>query len=204
MKIGKNAQENRKKIEGARIGVLGAARSGIAVSRLLRHHGASILLSDIKPAEKLKNVRQKLSKEGIELETGGHSDRLLQCDMICISPGMPVDIDILKRAAERSIPIVGEIEVASWFCISPIFAVTGSNGKTTTTTLTGNILGKWNPSTVVAGNIGIPFSEHVMNCTKKHAVVLEISSFQLETIHSFHPSIAAIMNLTPNHLDRYP
>ncbi|MEJ2537458.1 MAG: Mur ligase family protein, partial [Calditrichia bacterium] len=103
-----------------------------------------------------------------------------------------------------NIPIVGEIEVASWFCPSPIIAITGSNGKTTTTTLTGQIFKKSYPNTIVAGNIGSPFSEYVLNSTPEDYAILEISSFQLETIVSFHPRIVVFMNLTPNHLDRYP
>jgi len=202
--IGRNAEENKKNIAGSRVAVLGAARSGIAVSKLIAREGASVLLSDVKPADMLSLDRQELERLGIELETGGHSDRILQSDLICISPGLPLDIPVLGRAQKKAIPIVGEIEVSSWFCHSPIFAITGSNGKTTTTTLSGEILKKWDPSTIVAGNIGVPFSEHVLNCSSKHVVILEISSFQLETIYSFHPRIAVIMNLTPNHLDRYP
>lgn len=204
MIITENAELNRQNIPGSRIAVLGAARSGVAVSRLLAREGASVLLSDIKPEKDLSLDRKELESQGIEVETGGHSDRILKCELICISPGMPLNIPVLEKARQKSIPVVGEIEVSSWFCHSPIFAITGSNGKTTTATLSGEILKKWDPSTIVAGNIGVPFSEHVFDCSQKHVVVLEISSFQLETIFSFHPDIAVIMNLTPNHLDRYP
>ncbi|OGB60464.1 MAG: UDP-N-acetylmuramoylalanine--D-glutamate ligase [Caldithrix sp. RBG_13_44_9] len=204
MHLEKKAELNRAQLKGTRIAVLGAARSGIAVSKLLVSAGASVLLSEVKPASQLTVDLTSLQKAGIAVETGKHSEAVLESALICISPGLPLDIPILKQAQQKGIPIVGEIEIASWFCKSPIFAITGSNGKTTTTTLAGQIFKKNEPSTVVAGNIGNPFSEFMLNKEQPAYVILEISSFQLETICSFHPRIAVLMNLTANHLDRYP
>ncbi len=204
MKITKNGRENREQLRGARVAVVGAARSGIAVSGLLAASGASVLLSDTKPAQALNLPLEDLKKQGIGIETGGHTEAVLETDMICISPGLPLDIPVLKEAARRNIPVTGELEAASWFCDAPLAAITGSNGKTTTTTLAGEILKRRFPETVVAGNIGKPFAELVRRSRPEAVALLEVSSFQLETIHSFHPETAVIMNLTANHLDRYP
>jgi UDP-N-acetylmuramoylalanine--D-glutamate ligase len=202
--ITSNLKRNVEQLAGARVAVLGAARSGIAISVLMAEAGASVLLSDIKSADLLDLPFKTLKDKNIVVVTGEHPDKILEYDMICISPGIPLTIPILQRAKNKNIPIVGEIEVASWFCASPIIAVTGSNGKTTTTTLTGRIFQKNYPHTIVAGNIGSAFSEYVLHSTPNDYAILEISSFQMETIVSFHPRITVFMNLTPNHLDRYP
>jgi UDP-N-acetylmuramoylalanine--D-glutamate ligase len=202
--ITSNLKKNVEQLAGAHVAVLGAARSGIAVSVLMAQGGASVLLSDIKSEDLLDLPYKKLSEKNIEVVSGKHPDKILGFDLICISPGIPLTIPVLEKAQEKNIPIVGEIEVASWFCSSPIIAITGSNGKTTTTTLAGEIFKKNYPNTIVAGNIGSPFSEYVLNSTPEDYAILEISSFQLETIVSFHPRIVVFMNLTPNHLDRYP
>lgn len=203
-RLEKNTDVNRAQLTGKQIAVLGAARSGIAVSQLLARHGALVLLSDVKPAAQLSLPTEILQNKNITLETGKHSEAILESDLICISPGLPLDIPILKKASQKHIPIIGEIEIACWFCPAPIFAITGSNGKTTTSTLTGKIFQKVEPRTIVAGNIGNPFSESLLHNSTPRYVILEISSFQLETIFSFHPQLAVIMNLTANHLDRYP
>jgi UDP-N-acetylmuramoylalanine--D-glutamate ligase len=202
--ITSNLKRNVEQLAGARVAVLGAARSGIAVSILMAHAGASVLLSDIKSADLLDLPHKILSEKNIEVVAEEHPDKILDYEMICISPGIPLTIPVLQRAKDKNIPIVGEIEVASWFCSSPIIAVTGSNGKTTTTSLTGQIFKKNYPNTIVAGNIGSPFSEYVLHSSPNDYAILEISSFQMETIVSFHPQITVFMNLTPNHLDRYP
>ena len=204
LRLEKNPDVNRSQLIGKKVAVLGAARSGLAVSQLLTSHGVSVLLSDVKPAAQLSLPMKIIQNKKITLETGKHSGAILESDLICISPGLPLDIPILKKAAQKHIPIIGEIEMASWFCPSPIFAITGSNGKTTTSTLIGKIFRKVEPRTIVAGNIGNPFSESLLDNPTPEYVVLEISSFQLETIFSFHPRLAVIMNLTANHLDRYP
>ncbi|GAB4376875.1 MAG: UDP-N-acetylmuramoyl-L-alanine--D-glutamate ligase [Calditrichia bacterium] len=201
--ISHDRTKNRQQLPGARVAVLGAARSGISVALLLAQSGSAVLLSEVKDRSALSLPMEEIFRHSIQLETGGHSDALLDSDLICISPGLPLDLPILQKAREKGIPVVGELEVASWFCPAPIIAVTGSNGKTTTTALTGSILKQFTPTTIVAGNIGMPFSRYVQNLTSDGLAVLEVSSFQLETIYSFHPHIAVIMNLTANHLDRY-
>ncbi len=204
IEISENAERNRSQLRGARVAVLGAARSGVAVSELLAKAGASVLLSDVQEKETLSVPEDALRRLGVELEFGGHSPAVLASDLICISPGLPLTIPVLQRAQQKGIPIVGELELASWFCQSPILAITGSNGKTTTTTLTGEIVKSWYPQSVVAGNIGKPFAELVTDTAPEGIAVLEVSSFQAETIVSFHPEITVFMNLTANHLDRYP
>jgi UDP-N-acetylmuramoylalanine--D-glutamate ligase len=203
-KLSKNKNKNIEELRSKKVAVLGAARSGIAVSLLLATSGASVLLSDIKNHISLPLPFENINKYDIEVETGKHSNKILECDLICISPGIPLTIPILQQAVAKKIPIVAEIEIAYWFCQGPIIAITGSNGKTTTTTLTGEVLRSIQPEVVVAGNIGKPFAEYVQHVGAGEWVVLEISSFQVETIYSFHPQITVVLNLTPNHLDRYP
>ena len=204
MEISENAERNRSQLPGARVAVLGAARSGVAVSLLLAKAGASVLLSDALEREALSLPEEALRRWNVQVEFGGHSPTILESDLICISPGLPLNIPILQQAQEKGIPIVGELELASWFCQSPILAVTGSNGKTTTTTLTGEIVKSWYPQSIVAGNIGQPFSQLVADTVPEGIALLEVSSFQAETIVSFHPEITVFLNLTANHLDRYP
>jgi len=202
--ISENKEQNREQLAGARVAVLGAARSGVALAQLLARHGAQVLLSDIRKAGELNLPVEELHSQGIAVETGGHSDAVLESELICISPGIPLNVPILQQAQQRSIPIAGEIEVAYWFNRAPLIAITGSNGKTTTTTLTGRVLRQKFPQTIVAGNIGAPFAGLVEKSRPDQFTVLEVSSFQLETIHTFRPQVAVLMNLVANHLDRYP
>ncbi len=197
-------EENRKQLVGAQVAVLGAARSGVALARLLAKHGARVLLSDVRPLQELPLSPQELQSKGIQLEAGGHTAAVLESDLICISPGIPLNVPILQQAQQQGIPIAGEIEVAYWFHRGPLIAITGSNGKTTTVTLTGRILQRRFPDALVAGNIGDPFAGAVEHSRRDGITVLEVSSFQLETIHLFRPDVAVIMNLVANHLDRYP
>jgi len=183
--------------------VLGAARSGIAAARLLMKHEARVFVSDLAPLDQKLNQAEELRKWGIEFEFGGHSDRVLDADFAVLSPGIPVESQIVSRVLEKGIPVYSEIEIASWFCKTPVIAVTGSNGKTTTTTLIGEMLKSRYPDAIVAGNIGQPFSEYVDHSAGAGWVVVEVSSFQLETIKDFHPSIVIVLNFAPNHLDRY-
>jgi len=141
---------------------------------------------------------------GIMVETGQHGERTFrEQDLIDISPGVPFDMPQLARARERGTPIIGEIELASRFLKGNIVAVTGSNGKTTTTTLAGDVIAASGRDTLVGGNIGTPAISFVDAATEQSWVVLEISSFQLETVESFRPTIAAVLNVTPDHLDRH-
>lgn len=190
-------------LHSKKISVIGAARSGIGVSRLLRNSGARVFVSDNSDAAKLGRNVAELQKEDIEFETGRHSDRVFDCSLMVLSPGVPSDTPVVLEANKRSIKVVSELEVASWFCRAPIVAITGSNGKTTTTTLTGRIFSDAKKKHVVAGNIGEAFSNFVLGVAETDVVVLEVSSFQLDFIESFHPAVSAILNITRNHMDRY-
>jgi UDP-N-acetylmuramoylalanine--D-glutamate ligase len=190
-------------VRGNNVSVIGAARSGVAVARLLQHHGARPFVSDKTTPDKLNIEAQTLRELGIEYELGGHSERVYDCSLMVISPGVPSNAPVVIEAQQRSISVVSEVEVASWFCRSPIVAITGSNGKTTTTTLIGRILGDAKKDHAVAGNIGTAFSSVVLELAPAQTAVLEISSFQLDHCETFRPRISAILNITQNHMDRY-
>jgi len=183
--------------------VIGAARSGVAAAKLLRAQGATVFVSDQGSAEQLSRATQDLTAAGIPFETGGHSDRVYECSLMVISPGVPSDGPVVRTAHRRNIRVVSELEVGSWFCRAPIVAITGSNGKTTTTTLIGRVLGDAAKKHVVAGNIGTAFSGVVLELDEAAVAVLEVSSFQLDHIVAFRPSIAVLMNITEDHMDRY-
>lgn len=191
------------KIQGRKVGIVGMARSGVAAAFLIRTTGGQPFVSDSAPAEKLGEHIRQLKLAAIPYETGGHSDKLLACDFLVLSPGVPLRIDILNRARDKGIPLFSEIELASWVCQGGIVAITGSNGKTTTTTLTGEILRAGGLDATVCGNIGLPFSEVAPDIPHDGLAVVEVSTFQLETIETFHPETAAILNLSPDHLDRH-
>lgn len=193
---------SRKPIEG-KVTVIGAARSGIAAAKLLRSQGVQVFVSDKESADKLRSHIPDLRSAEIPFETGGHTDRVYDCSLMVISPGVPSDTPVVVEAQRRGIKVVGELELASWFCKAPILAVTGSNGKTTTTTLLGTIFEHAERKCVVAGNIGTAFSNFVLNLDQTAVAILEVSSFQLDHIESFHPKGAVILNITPDHLDRY-
>jgi UDP-N-acetylmuramoylalanine--D-glutamate ligase len=190
-------------LRNKRISVIGAARSGVAVAKLLQSQGSLVYVSDKTAPENLKTEAQMLDELGIAYELGGHSDRVYDCSLIVLSPGVPNDAPVVVEARTRGLHVVSEVEVASWFCHSPIIAITGSNGKTTTTTLIGRILGDAKKKHAVAGNIGTAFSSVVLELAPTDFAVLEISSFQLDHCETFRPKISAIMNITQNHMDRY-
>jgi len=194
---------NTIEVSGRNITVIGAERSGVAVARLLKKAKANVFVSDVgKSQHALKNI-EELKKEGIECEFGGHSEHVYASSLMVISPGVPTNAPVVVEAQKRGIKVVSEIEAASWFCKGPIIAITGSNGKTTTTTLLGRILSDAKKKHVVAGNIGTAFSSVVLDVDEETVVVLEVSSFQLDFIDTFRPTIAAILNITQNHMDRY-
>lgn len=198
-----NTMTAQEKIRNRTIGVLGMARSGMAVARLAKKLGGHPFVSDAGKASALAAKVQELRELSIPCETDRHTDKLLSSDYLVLSPGVALNIDILNRAREKGIPIFSEIEFASWLCKGKIVAITGSNGKTTTTTLMGEICKAAGFDTHVCGNIGVAFADVVAQVTEKSVVVLEVSSFQLETIGDFRPQIAAILNITPDHLDRH-
>ena len=181
--------------------VLGAARSGLAVARLLSEEGASVFVSDA-GAEK-ESAKGILESLRIPYEFGGHTERALETGTIVLSPGIPPTIPLLAEAESRGIRITNEIDVASRYCRGTIIGITGTNGKTTTTELIGHICREAGRTTFVAGNVGTPFSEIAREAEEESVVVLELSSFQLERITSFHPHVALLLNVTPDHLDRY-
>ncbi len=190
-------------VHGKKITVMGAGRSGLAVAKLLKRKGALPFLSEETPlAEKMAEA-EMLEKQQIEIEFGGHTPRIFQSDFIVISPGVDFSHPILREAREKKISVFGEIEVASWFCRAPIVAVTGSNGKSTVTALLGKVFQKAGKSCIIAGNIGQPFSDYVDDAVYDGVVVLEVSSFQLESIDTFHPKVSVMLNITEDHLDRH-
>lgn len=181
------------------------ARSGLVCAKLLKKLGAQVFVTDAKPDNLLTSEIAQLVEQNIDFETGGHTSKVItNKDYLIISPGVPLDIPILKEAQNLGIPIFSEIEVAFWLTDAKIVGITGSNGKTTTTTLVGEILNGDRKECEVGGNIGIPFSSLVEKVSPDGIIVLELSSFQLERIEEFKPYVAVVLNLTPDHLDRYP
>lgn len=195
---------SRLDLNKKRVLVVGLGRSGVASALFLKSRGARVTVSDAKSEDQLPDEIPALLDQGIAVETGGHGERTFQNqDLIVVSPGVPVDSQALNQARAFGAPVIGEIELACEFLPGRIVAITGSNGKTTTTTLIGEILAKSGVKTLVGGNIGTPAISLVPEATAETAVVLEVSSFQLETIRSFHPAITVVLNVTADHLDRH-
>ena len=189
-------------VTGRRVTVVGAARSGIAAARLLADRGAIVTLSDtrsgIPEAEPLRQL-------GIGLEMGGHlTETFTSADLIVLSPGVPPEQTAVSAARDLGVPIVGELELASWWLRGRVIAITGTKGKSTTTALTGKMLEAAGHKVAVGGNIGSPLSAQVAGSTPDMLHVVEASSFQLELIDTFHPWIAVMLNFSPDHLDRRP
>jgi UDP-N-acetylmuramoylalanine--D-glutamate ligase len=190
-------------VRGKIFSIIGAARSGRSVAKLLSRHGAETFVSDAGAPENMGEARKALEALGVPYEFGEHSARVLDADTIVLSPGVPSNAPIVKLAEVRGIRVVSEIEVASWFCSAPMLAITGTNGKTTATTLTGRIFSDAKVRSSVGGNIGTAFSEIVEGLTQDSVAILEISSFQLDYIDQFRPKVSVMLNITPDHLDRY-
>lgn len=184
--------------------VCGMARSGIAAAKLLNRLGARVTLQDMKKREEISADVLALEGEGIVLYTGANPDEIACAqDLIVLSPGIPCDLPFIAAAENAGIEVISEVELAYRLTPCPITAITGTNGKTTTTTLTGEIMKTAYSGTAVVGNIGIPYSEEVERLTEKDWVVAEISSFQMEKAKEFHPHISAVLNITPDHLNRH-
>lgn len=182
--------------------VLGAGRSGLGAAKLLAGKGAEVFLSDSSPEKKLSYLKKEdLINLKIEFETGKHSAKVFDCDIIIKSPGIPPHSDIILEAQRKGIKIFSEIEIASWFCPCVVVAITGTNGKTTTTVLTGEVLKNAGCDVRVCGNVGLAFSEVIGSLKSNSFVVLEVSSFQLSDIKDFKPDVSALLNLTPDHID---
>jgi UDP-N-acetylmuramoylalanine--D-glutamate ligase len=191
-------------LQGKRVLVVGLGKSGVASALFLKSRGARVTVSDSKTPDQLKEEIPRLLDEGISVETGGHGDRTFQNqDLIVVSPGVPTDAAPLVQARALGEKVIGEVELAAQFFPGKILAITGSNGKTTTTTLAGEVVRNGGFPTVVGGNIGTPAISLVEDATEDTIAVLEVSSFQLETIETFRPHIAVVLNVTPDHLDRH-
>jgi UDP-N-acetylmuramoylalanine--D-glutamate ligase len=191
-------------VKGKRVLVVGMGKSGIASALFLADRGARVSVSDTKSEEELHHEIPQLLDRGIGVEAGYHGERTFkEQELIVISPGVPYDVPQLVQARQAGIPVIGEIELAARYLKGHIIAITGSNGKTTTTALTGEIIAAAAKKTLVGGNIGTPAISFVDEATDDTWIVLEVSSFQLETIQTFHPKIAVVLNVTPDHLDRH-
>ena len=195
-------------IRGKKIVILGLALSGAAAAKLAVRQGADVFVSDNQDTPALQGTLTDLIVLGISGELGQHSDQIYAADLWIISPGIAQDSELVQKAQSNGIPIVSEIEFASWFTEAPILAITGSNGKTTTAHLLAEMIQTDDLHGVLAGNVGIPFTAMVLedleNPDPKRVWVLEISSFQMEFIEHFKPYIAIFLNITPDHLNRYP
>jgi UDP-N-acetylmuramoylalanine--D-glutamate ligase len=186
--------------------VVGGARSGRAVARLLAEAGAEVFLTEQGPPT--DGLEAALDEAGVDYEFNGHTTRAIEADFFVLSPGVPTQSNIVQQAMRSGIDIYSEIEAASWFCEAPMVAITGTNGKTTTTSLAGHVFRQAladapDREAIVAGNIGYPFSDYVLDAEPTDVVVLEVSSFQLDHVDTFRPRVSVILNITPDHLDRY-
>jgi len=182
--------------------VIGAGLSGLALVRFFCAKGARVTLSDRRDASQIQGLEQ-LEGYSLNYDLGGHDAELFsRADLVAVSPGVPLDIEPLKKAAEAGIPLLGDIEIAVRELYAPITAVTGTNGKSTVTSLVGEIFKGWGKNCFVGGNLGTPL---ITACgTSYDELVVELSSFQLETIETFAPDFALMLNLSEDHLDRYP
>ncbi len=184
--------------------VVGAGKSGLAVSRFLTDKKAEVTLTDAAKPAYLGRELERLASEGVDLFLGGYpAVNRAGFELVVMSPGVPLTTEPAREAAESGIPVIGELELAYHFTKAPVVAITGTNGKTTTTALLGEIFKDGGFKTLVGGNIGLPLVTEVENYGPGDIIVAEVSSFQLETTVAFKPKVAVILNLTPDHLDRH-
>jgi UDP-N-acetylmuramoylalanine--D-glutamate ligase len=189
-------------VAGQRVVVVGAARSGVAAAELLVRKGARVTLTDRRSA--IEGAAE-LEARGVALALGGHDEAMFAgADLIVTSPGVPLDQPVFAAARAAGVPVVGELELASRWLQGRVIAITGTKGKSTTTTLTGQMLARAGFTVAVGGNIGVPLSSQVEASTPETLHVVEASSFQLESADTFHPWIAALLNFSPDHLDQHP
>ncbi len=190
-----------KNLKGRHITIIGAARSGLAAARLLQSRGAEVFVSD---HSRLKEAaRESLRRSQIQFEEMKHSTRAKEADLVIVSPGVPDQVPIMQHYREAGTPVYSELEVASWYNKSPVIAVTGSNGKTTVTRWLAHVWETAGRPCLLAGNIGRAFSDVVDQTGPETTVILEVSSFQLDYIDRFCPEVGLLLNITPDHLDRY-
>ena len=189
-------------VGGRRVVVVGAARSGIAAAALLARRGARVTLTETRPSF---DQADRLRSLGVALEVGGHrSSTLADSDLIVVSPGVPLEQPLFDGARANGVEMIGELELAWRWVSGPVIAVTGTKGKSTTTTLVGRMLSEAGREVLVGGNIGVPLSAQVDDSTPQTVHVVEVSSFQLETTTTFKPWIALWLNFAADHLDRHP
>ena len=191
-------------IKGKKVLVIGAAVTGIPVVKMLSRFGADIILNDFKKTSELVGVIEEIEQLPIKLVAGGHPAKLAEdCDFVVISPGVPLDIPLVQHAKALGKEVISEIELAFRLTSTPIAAITGTNGKTTTTALLGEIMKAGGKNAFVAGNIGNTMINEVENAKPEDVFALEVSSFQLESVSKFKPKVSAILNITPDHLNRH-
>ena len=202
-----SAENNISEMKNRSISIIGLGRSGVAIARLANYLGSKVFISDNSSSDLIKANLHSLEAMGIQGEIGGCSDKIYNCDLMIISPGIPADLPIIIESQKRGIRIIGEIEFASLFTDSPIIGVTGSNGKSTTVHALAEMCQSEDVHGVLAGNVGLAFSDKVLeelhNPDPKKVYILEISSFQMEFIETFHPYISIFLNISPDHLDRH-
>jgi UDP-N-acetylmuramoylalanine--D-glutamate ligase len=195
------SEDREFSVRGKRVTVAGAARSGVAAAELLVRRGARVVLSETR--DRLEEEK-KLRDVGVNLELGGHRlDSFVNADLVVLSPGVPVSVAVVAAAQQAGVTVIGELELASRWLRGRIVAITGTKGKSTTTTLTGKMLEAGGHKVLVGGNIGQALSAQVEQSTDDTIHVIETSSFQLETIETFHPWVAVLLNFSPDHLDRH-
>jgi UDP-N-acetylmuramoylalanine--D-glutamate ligase len=191
-------------LKGKKVLVVGLARTGAAAAQFLSKRGAKVKVSDAKTAAELAPFLGPLQGLSVEWELGGHTESFFaDADLIVMSPGVPLNLPVVKKSRAKGIPVIGEVELAFRFLRRPLIAITGTNGKTTTTTLIGEMLKGSGKKVFVGGNIGTPLIAYVEGPQDDEWVVAEISSFQLEGVSEFRPKISVLLNLTEDHLDRY-
>jgi UDP-N-acetylmuramoylalanine--D-glutamate ligase len=186
--------------------VVGLGRSGLSVSRWLCREGAEVTVTESKGEVELSRESiNEVLELGMGLETGGHREEtFLKSDMIIISPGVPLDIEPLKAAREMGVPVMGELELAGRLIDTPLVAVTGTNGKSTTTAFIGAMIKGAGRRVFIGGNIGTPLMDYAAGDRGADYAVIEVSSFQLDTLKRFRPTVSLLLNISPDHLDRYP
>ncbi len=192
------------------VAVMGMGRSGQSAADLLLDQGSNVILVEEHPRPELEGLKEEYERRGAQICFGNHMESILsQVALLVVSPGVPNDHSFLEQAHQQNIPVIGEIELATWFLRAPIIAVTGTNGKSTTVRLIGSILEKSGKHVFMGGNLGLPLCEAVPKTGNPYQgkdfdyIVAEVSSFQLETIHQFKPWISVLLNVTPDHLDRH-
>ncbi len=196
---------NRQLKKGKKVLVVGLGKSGVAAANWLARQGARVTVSDKLDGSAFdRQLLGELSRGGIELELGDHRlGSFVETDLVVVSPGVPLDIMPLVEASKRGVPVIGELELAWRYLRTPSIAVTGTNGKSTVVKLIGEMLSRGGRKVFVGGNIDFPLTDYIAGAQDADYVVLEISSFQLDTVETFSPLVALILNISPDHLDRY-